>query len=68
MLQAPVDGVGGAVGGTGAVDSGPGVSEALSVRVLARAWISFSPSGMARFRESMSRCIRYFPRLGSSVR
>ena len=30
------------------------------VRVLARGWISSSSSGMACFRESMSRCIRYF--------
>ena len=38
------------------------MSEALSVRVLARVWISSSPSGTACLRESMSRCISYFPR------
>ena len=32
------------------------MSEALSVRVLARVWISSSSSGMACFRESMRAC------------
>ena len=41
------------------------MSEALSVRVLASVWISSSPSGTACLRESMSCCIRYFPRPGS---
>ena len=41
------------------------MSAALSVRGLASVWISSSPSGMACLRESMSRCIRYFPRPGS---
>ena len=36
------------------------MSGALSIRVLARGWISSSPSGTACLRELMSRCIRYF--------
>ena len=35
------------------------------IRVFARVWISSSPSGTACFRESMSRCIRCFPRPAS---
>ena len=68
VLEASVDGLAWGRWRCGGGRSRSGVSVALSVRVLASVWISSRPSGTACFRESMSCCVRCFPRPGSSVR
>ena len=64
----------GAVGGTGEVEVGQNVLAAAD-QGLSQCLDLLQPVGdglfqgaTACFRESMSRCIRYFPRPGSSVR